>query len=341
MANVNGAVSRTYSYDAAGNVIADGATTYTYNDASRMRSATRVGTTTYMYNALGQRVKKSNASSTHYFVYDEAGRLVGEYDTSGALIQETIWFEDIPVATIRPNGSGGISLFYIHTDHLNTPRRISRPSDNIVVWRWDSDPFGATPANDDPDGDGNSFVYNLRFPGQYYDAETGLSYNYFRDYDPATGGYVQSDPIGLEGGINTYAYALSNPISNIDPDGLQTPALCANPANAEACAAAGVDTAASRAAARAAVEAARKLLDPERTKGYWTCNARADCNDNIPGNCPEDPLKRFAFGKGVAKNQGDARNMAKSNATHTLACQPKHVSCKCTGPKGEKYSGGC
>ncbi|HGT3378250.1 TPA: RHS repeat-associated core domain-containing protein, partial [Pseudomonas aeruginosa] len=67
---------------------------------------------------------------------------------------------------------------------------------------------------------------NLRFPGQYYDAESGLHYNYFRDYDPETGRYVETDPIGLEGGINTYGYVGANPVGNIDPLGLQTAILC-------------------------------------------------------------------------------------------------------------------
>lgn len=82
---------------------------------------------------------------------------------------------------LKPAVGGGIDIFYIHTDHLNTPRRITRPSDDVIVWRWDSDPFGATAANEDPDGDTIVFAYHHRFPGQYFDAETGLHYNYYRD----------------------------------------------------------------------------------------------------------------------------------------------------------------
>jgi RHS repeat-associated protein len=70
-----------------------------------------------------------------------------------------------------------------------------------------------------------AFVYNLRMPGQVYDQETGLFYNYYRDYDPATGRYGESDPIGLEGGINTYGYGDQNPASLVDPFGLTGIAL--------------------------------------------------------------------------------------------------------------------
>jgi RHS repeat-associated protein len=223
LTSTTGLVARTYAYDATGNTLSDGTASFGYDDSGRMVSAT-VGatTTTYDHNGLGERVKKSDGSTTAYFAYDEVGHLIGEYDGNGDLIQETVWFGDIPVATLRPDGQSGVDVFYVHTDHLNTPRKISRPSDDEILWRWDSDPFGQTPANEDPDADTNDFSYNLRFPGQYFDAETGLHYNYFRDYDPVTGRYVQSDPIGLDGGINTYAYVGGNPLTQIDPLGLNS-----------------------------------------------------------------------------------------------------------------------
>lgn len=113
------------------------------------------------------------------------------------------------------------SLNYIHTDHLGTPRVIT-DENNTTLWSWHSAPFGKTLPNEDVDGDGNNFEFNLRFAGQYYDGETGLHYNYFRDYDPSTGRYVQSDPIGLAGGLNTYGYVGGNPLSWNDPLGLAT-----------------------------------------------------------------------------------------------------------------------
>jgi RHS repeat-associated protein len=221
--STTGTLTRTYSYDAAGNTLSDGSKSFTYNDAGRMTSATSSGlTTTYLYNALGQRVKKSNPTGATYFVYDEAGHLAGEYDQSGAMIQELVWLNDIPVATIRTDQGGtGAGVFYIHTDHLNAPSKITRPSDNVAIWRWDHDPYGNGTPNQDPDGNGLALNFNLRYPGQYFDQETGLLQNYYREYDPAVGRYLQSDPIGLAGGqFSTYAYVGNNPISNIDPFGL-------------------------------------------------------------------------------------------------------------------------
>jgi RHS repeat-associated protein len=123
-------------------------------------------------------------------------------------------------------GSGGstittVGTYFVHTDHLGTPRSVSNDA-QTVVWRWDSGPFGHSAPNEDPDGNSKPFVLNLRFPGQYFDAESALNYNYFRDYDPSTGRYVESDPIGLSGGLNSFAYVGGNPVSNTDPTGLET-----------------------------------------------------------------------------------------------------------------------
>ena len=98
------------------------------------------------------------------YVYDQAGHLLGEYDGSGNLIQETVWLGDIPVATLRPSGSS-IAIYYVVTDQLNAPREVIRPSDNTVMWSWFSGPFGVEAPNENPQGVG-TFVYDLRFPGQ-------------------------------------------------------------------------------------------------------------------------------------------------------------------------------
>jgi RHS repeat-associated protein len=216
---ISGSLVRTYGYNAAGMTTGYTGTTFSYNNRSRMMGVTTsAGSTSYLYNALGQLVSKSGSSSNLY-VYDESGHILGEYDGTGNLIEETVWLGDIPVATLQPNGSGGINIFYVHTNHLNTPKKVTRPSDNALVWRIDQDPFGTAAPNQNPSGLGN-FSYNLRFPGQLYMLETGLNYNFMRDYDPTVGRYIESDPIGQFGGVNTYAYVGENPLDGIDPWGL-------------------------------------------------------------------------------------------------------------------------
>jgi RHS repeat-associated protein len=118
-------------------------------------------------------------------------------------------------------------LYYIHVDHLNTPRLIA--DDQLrTVWRWyQQEAFGVNVPDENPNGLG-TFEFPLRFPGQYLDKETNLNYNYFRDYDPSLGRYVESDPIGLYGGNNTYAYAESSALNKKDVLGLLV-RLCSRP----------------------------------------------------------------------------------------------------------------
>jgi RHS repeat-associated protein len=208
----------------AGYLLGGGTWSFSYNNANRLTAVQSGATTiaTYRVNALGQRVSKNVGGVITYFVYDERGHLLGEYDQTGNLIQETIWLEDLPVATLRPTGIGNptpIAIYYVHADHLGTPRAVTRQADNALMWQWDNlDPFGANAANENPSGQG-VFTYALRFPGQYYDAETGTHYNYYRDYDPAIGRYEQSDPLGLDGGLNTFAYVAANPLRYFDKFG--------------------------------------------------------------------------------------------------------------------------
>jgi RHS repeat-associated protein len=115
--------------------------------------------------------------------------------------------------------SGVAQVYYIVPDHLNTPRFVA-DANGTTVWRWDQrEPFGATSPDDDPDADRVKFDFPLRFPGQYFDRETNLSYNYSRDYDLSIGRYVQADPIGLRGGTNLYLYVKGSPSRYSDPLG--------------------------------------------------------------------------------------------------------------------------
>ena len=220
ISSVSGSIARTYSYDASGNTTGYSTATATYNNRGRMKTLTKASVTaSYVYSVLGQLIKQGGGpSSTVLYMYDEAGHLVGEYTSTGALIQETVWLGDIPIATLRPNGAA-LSIYYVHTDHLNTPVRVTRPSDNVLMWMWYASPFGTDSAIENPAG-GGTFNYNLRMAGQLYDTQAGLHQNTFRDYDPLTGRYLESDLVGLRAGINTYLYVGANPVSFIDPFGL-------------------------------------------------------------------------------------------------------------------------
>ena len=170
---------------------------------------------------LGSRTAQTEVATTFmltHYAYDLNGRIIGEFDNSGQLVQEYVWLGDQPIALLRADATDPL---YVHADHLNTPRVITDVN-QAILWRWDNEePFGQTAANEDPDGDGFNLAFNLRFPGQYFDAETNNHYNYFRDYNPETGRYIESDPIGLEGGLNTFGYVEATPLTKSDPEGKQ------------------------------------------------------------------------------------------------------------------------
>ncbi|KAB8172337.1 hypothetical protein FKV24_014935 [Lysobacter maris] len=224
------------SYDTAGNLTVIGDKNapgghydkeYFYNDANRLKqvnSGDAVSTTvlaTYKYNGRGEQVLRATTVST-VFVYDEAGHLLGQYGITGAPIQQYVWMDDQPVGVIA-----GSSLHYVEADHLGTPRAIIDATRQVAIWTLDlaTESFGDTAPNVDPDGDGTSFVYDLRFPGQRYDAASGLYYNYYRDYDPSVGRYTQTDPIGQMGGLAVYGYAGNSPLLYTDPTGELIPFL--------------------------------------------------------------------------------------------------------------------
>jgi RHS repeat-associated protein len=163
---------------------------------------------TYAYNYLGQRAAKTTPAAITQFVYDRSGHLLAESNgTTGAAQTEYVWLGDMPLALVT-NGS----LYFIHPDHLGAPQKATDASQNLA-WNIVPRPFGQTEQQTFPP------LSNLRFPGQYFDAESGLHQNWFRDYDPTIGRYVESDPIGLSGGLNTYAYANANPFRYSDPRG--------------------------------------------------------------------------------------------------------------------------
>ena len=211
------------SVDADGNTtaVSEAGSTYSfsYNDRNRV-AMVKLGDSpiaTYAYNALNQRVQKTVNGTATRFVYDEASRLMGEY---GEQSREYIWLGNVPVAVIDTSGSTR-TVNYITADGLNTPRAIS-DSQGQTIWQW----AYASNAWGEQAPTSNGYTFNLRFPGQYFDAETGLFYNVNRELDPATGRYTQVDPIGYAGGQwSLYGYVNNNPLDEIDPSGLLPPDL--------------------------------------------------------------------------------------------------------------------
>jgi len=211
LVEITGTATTLFTSDANGNTITENTRNYSYDALNQLTEVWDGGSQVaqYTFNGIGRRIKKVTSGGTKIFHYDSGGHIIAETNATGQMLAEYIYLGDQLLATIRP----GEAVYYYHNDHLGTPQVLTDSTGNIA-WKAAYAPFGKVQISV------ATIENNFRFPGQYHDNETGLSYNYFRYYEPETGRYITADPIGLEGGINPFAYVENNPIRWTDPDGL-------------------------------------------------------------------------------------------------------------------------
>ncbi len=224
LATVNGIA---VTLDAVGNVTYDGTFRYVWdarNQLRELRSAGNALIASYFYDYRGLRSRKVTTASapqgagTTFYHYDHQGRLVGESASSAMPLVTYVWNGDILTGVVVHQPVR--SVYTVQVDQLGSPFQV-RSLQGRVLWRWDGEAFGNTPPNEDVDGDGVLFSLNLRFPGQFFDQESGLHYNWHRYYSPRLARYLSPDPIGLKGGSNRFAYVNGNPVRWSDPMGLK------------------------------------------------------------------------------------------------------------------------
>jgi RHS repeat-associated protein len=221
----------------------DGTRTLGWDAESQLVSASVAGTAaTYAYDPFGRRVRKTVDGSDTWFLWS-GDRLLEERDDTGALaVRYTYGVGYAPVQVRIADGGSGEDVYDVHTDHLDTPRRLTDAA-GAEVWVAEMAAFGEAFVEEDPDGDLAEVAFHVRFPGQYFDAETGLHYNRFRYYSAELGRYISPDPIGqlfdnaspsmalafsIGEGFEVeptptnhpYSYVDNDPISWIDPLGL-------------------------------------------------------------------------------------------------------------------------
>jgi RHS repeat-associated protein len=206
----NGGSTQSASYDTAGNLTVMPSSLLTanatYNAAGQMATMSGASAATYIYDAFGQRISKTHMGSTNYYTYGQSGETLEDNGFLGSPT-DYVYVDGKPIAVLQ-----GTSVYYVHTDRLGTPQ-LATDASKATVWSATLRPFGTAYALS------GSLIQNLRFPGQFFDAESLFQHNGARDYVPQLGRYLQSDPIGLAGGTNTYLYANANPVRFVDPLG--------------------------------------------------------------------------------------------------------------------------
>jgi RHS repeat-associated protein len=295
--------------DTTSSDMASGAWNYIYNQRNRMTAVQKDGATvgTYVLNALGQRVQKTVGAAATRFDYDERSTLLSE--ATGTTARDYIWLDNMPVGLVDRTGTTA-SVAFVHADGLGSPRTVTNAAGS-VMWQW---PYSGNPFGEAAPVSTNGYALNVRFPGQYYDVESGLNYNVNRDYEAATGRYIQSDPVGLKGGVSTYLYVNADPLDYMDAFG-----LCPDDGESGRYAAcnASQDPNSSWLSNKAKMWGCKKVVDA-------TCNSAEGSS-----TCCEADYNGCTGGKVLGEPPGDARE-----AKTMGECIAKFQKCMSSGGRG-------